>query len=189
MIGLQILSISFGQFQAGAYTLILAEKNGNRKIPIIIGTPEAHSIVSVLEGIVPPRPLTHELFVSFAKALNVKLNQVNISKYIKGIFYSELIFDVNGKIISMDSRTSDAIALAVRFQSAIFTTEDIMKETGIIFTDKIDILEKRKRPIKKHKISLKNMNLEELKIALKNAIDKEDYERASYIRDLIKKNK
>ncbi|MDR2520683.1 MAG: DUF151 domain-containing protein [Bacteroidales bacterium OttesenSCG-928-I14] len=186
MIGLHIVSLSFGQFQAGAYTLVLAEENGNRKIPIIIGIPEAHSIVSVLEGIEPPRPLTHDLFISFAKALNVKLNQVNISEYIEGVFYSKLIFDVEGKMISIDSRTSDAIALAIRFKTAIFTTEDVIKETGIIFTDEGTILDVNSRLIKKSKLSLKTMNIEELKIALKDAIDREDYEKASYIRDLIK---
>lgn len=189
MIGLQVIGISFSQFQAGAYTLMLAEENGDRKIPIIIGTPEAHSIARVLEEMKPPRPLTHDLFVSFAKKLNVKLNRVNISKYVEGVFYSELVFDADGKVICIDSRTSDAIALAIRFQSSIFTTEEIMREAGIIFKDESDILEEEKQPAKKSKVSPKIMNLEELQIALKEAIEKEDYEKASYIRDLIKNNK
>ncbi|BAG83669.1 bifunctional nuclease family protein [Candidatus Azobacteroides pseudotrichonymphae] len=187
MISLQVVSVSFGQFQAGAYTLILAEENGNRKIPVIIGTPEAHSIVSVLEGMKPPRPMTHDLFVSFSKILNVRLSQVNISKYKEGVFYSELVFDVEGKIVCIDSRTSDAVALAIRFQSAIFTTEEVMKETGIVFTDESDIWREEKQFSKKGEVPLKTMNLRELQIALEEAIDREDYEKASYIRDLIKK--
>jgi bifunctional DNase/RNase len=186
---LNVLGITFSQVQAGAYALVLAEEGGNRRVPIIIGTPEAQSIAIFLEGLHPPRPLTHELFLSFSEALNVALKEIYIYKFEEGVFYSELIFLQDKKEIVIDSRTSDAIALAVRAGTPIYTTEIIMKEAGIIMED--DFQEEPKSEIehRKPQFSYESMNLEELENSLNDAIGMEDYEKASKIRDLINKKK
>ncbi|GHT49123.1 hypothetical protein FACS189440_14260 [Bacteroidia bacterium] len=187
MIRLRILGITFSQVQAGAYALILAEEGGKRRIPIIIGTPEAQSIAIFLEGLNPPRPLTHDLFITFAQAVNVGLKQINIHTYSDGIFFSEIIFDNGGKTFRLDARTSDAIALAVRTQAPIFITEEIMKEVSILTNDEDDDFwdDIEEQPEKKSRISFESMNLEDLQIQLNEAIASEDYEKASSIRDLI----
>lgn len=185
---LKILGITFSQVQTGAYALLLVENNGNRRVPIIIGTPEAQSIAIYLEGLNPPRPLTHDLFISFAEAMEVKLKQVNIYRYDDGIFYSELIFDNGEKTIRLDSRTSDAIALAIRTNAKIFTTENIMKEVSVLMAEE-DILGSLENTGKKNVFSFESMTLEELENALKEAISSEDYEKASFIRDLMHKKK
>ena len=186
---LNVLGITFSQVQAGAYALVLSEENGNRRVPIIIGTPEAQSIAIFLEGLHPPRPLTHELFLSFAEAVSVSLKEIYIYRFEEGVFFSELIFIQGEKTITIDSRTSDAIALAVRSQAPIYTTEEIMKEAGIIMED--DFLEESEEEteIRKPQHSYESMNLEELETALNEAIVMEDYEKASKIRDLINKKK
>jgi bifunctional DNase/RNase len=185
---LKILGITFSQVQAGAYALVLAEENGTRRIPIIIGTPEAQSIAIFLEKLHPPRPLTHDLFISFTKLLNIELKEVFIYKYEEGVFFSDLIFNDGTKDIRIDSRTSDAIALAVRTEANIYITEVIMKEVSIEMEND-DILEEMEDESDSKVptgFSLENMNLDELQKALDEAIAMENYEKASYIRDLIK---
>ena len=189
IIKLKIVGITYSQVQAGAYALILSEEDEKRRIPIIIGTPEAQSIAIFLEGLNPPRPLTHDLFISFAEALNVKLSQVNIYRYEDGIFYSELIFDAGEKNIRLDSRTSDAIALAIRTNAAIYITESIMNEAGILMTED-DILDDMDEPGPKNTVlSFDSMSIEELQHALERSVKNEDYEKASFLRDLIRKKK
>ncbi|MCC8146270.1 MAG: bifunctional nuclease family protein [Bacteroidales bacterium] len=188
IVELRILGITFSQIQAGAYALLLEEKNGQRRVPIIIGTPEAQSIAIYLENLNPPRPLTHDLFFSFVQAMNAELKNVNIYRYEDGIFYSELIFTDGEKTIRLDSRTSDAIALAIRADARIFTTEEIMKEVSIIMEEE-DILEDLDQPDKKNIFSFESMTMEELQDALDEAVSSEDYERASFIRDLMNKKK
>ncbi|MDR2057566.1 MAG: bifunctional nuclease family protein [Dysgonamonadaceae bacterium] len=187
-IRLKILGITFSQVQTGAYALILKEEKGLRRLPIIIGTPEAQSIAIFLEGLLPPRPLTHDLFISFAQAINIELTAVDIYKYEDGVFFSELLFSKKGKELRIDSRTSDAIALAVRANAPIFITESIMDEVSIIMDDD-DLLEELENPDlkKKTQSSCEGMNLEELQKNLNEAITSEDYEKASRIRDLINK--
>ena len=187
---LNVLGITFSQVQAGAYALVLSEENGNRRVPIIIGTPEAQSIAIFLEGLHPPRPLTHELFLTFVECVNASLKEIYIYKFEEGVFFSELRFIQGEKAITIDSRTSDAIALAVRSQAPIYTTEEIMTEAGIIMED--DLLEESEEVIetcKPQQHSYESMNLEELETALNEAIVMEDYEKASKIRDLINKKK
>ncbi len=185
IIKLKILGITFSQVQAGAYALILAEKYGNRRVPIIIGTPEAQSIAIYLEGLNPPRPLTHDLFISFAKAVGIELKQVNIYRYDEGIFYSELLFTDGEKFIRLDSRTSDAIALAIRTNADIFTTEEIMKDVSILMAED-EMQEEMEQTHKRSKLtSYETMSSEELQKALNEAIANEDYEKASYIRDIL----
>jgi len=116
---LNIESLVYSQTQSGAYVLVLIEENGSRKLPIVIGSAEAQAIAIALEGMNPPRPLTHDLFVNFASAFNINLDEVLITKLEEGIFYSELICDSLANRVKIDSRTSDAVALAIRFKCPI----------------------------------------------------------------------
>jgi bifunctional DNase/RNase len=184
MVQLQILGITYSQVQAGAYALILAEVNGKRRVPVIIGTSEAQSIAIFLEGLKPPRPLTHDLFAAFSMHLECKLVEVQIAQYIDGIFHSELIFEKDDELFKMTARTSDAIALAVRMNAPIFMSEEILQEVGIIIED-MDMWE-GENPAEQKAVPFESMNLEELQTALQTAIANESYEDASYIRDLIK---
>lgn len=137
-IRLRVLGISYSQIQSGAYALILAQVNGPYRIPVVIGPAEAQSIALRMESITPPRPMTHDLFVSFAHAFGVKLEKVFIYKFEDGIFSSELTFTDGDRRIAIDSRTSDAIAIAMRTQAPIFTTRAILDETGFILENQDD---------------------------------------------------
>ncbi|MEZ3465611.1 bifunctional nuclease family protein [Muribaculum intestinale] len=134
-IRLKVLGISYSQIQSGAYALILAQADGPYRIPVVIGASEAQSIAIRMEGIIPPRPMTHDLFVSFAHAFGVKLKEVFIYKFEDGIFSSELTFTDGEREVVLDSRTSDAIAIAMRTKSPIFTTRSILDETGFIMEE------------------------------------------------------
>lgn len=188
---LKIMGITFNQVQAGAYALILSEEKGNRRIPIIIGTPEAQSIAIYLENLRPPRPLTHDLFISFIKLINFTLLEVNIYRYEEGIFHSEMVFNDGMKDIFLDSRTSDAIALAIRVDAPIYIANNIMKDVAVeIEEDDFDEDNNYEPSAQKQIISLDNLSREKLQTLLNEAIATENYEKASYIRDLIKeKNK
>jgi bifunctional DNase/RNase len=186
-IKLKLVSITFSQVQAGAYALILGEDEGLRRIPIMIGTPEAQSIAIFLERLRPPRPITHDLFISLTNTLNIKLKEIFIYKFEEGIFFSELIFDNGGKEIRLDARTSDAIAIAIRANADIFITEKIMNEISIELEEE-EIIEEMEN-ILPNNIPLNKMSLNILQQVLDEAIVKEDYEKASYIRDLISKLK
>ncbi len=183
---LNILGLSYSQTQSGAYALILTEEEGDRRIPIIIGGVEAQAIAIKLEGLTPPRPLTHDLFLSFAQACGVSLVEVLMYKLEEGIFYSELVCQRNnGEIIRLDSRTSDAVALALRFNSPIYTYEDIIQKAGIVIDfENIEETKNSKRSRKKE-TGYSGYSLDELQQMLKTAIEKEDYEKASAIRDEI----
>ena len=129
---LKVLGISYSQTQSGAYALVLAEEKGERRMPIIIGGFEAQSIVIKLENLNPPRPLTHDLLKSFADSFGITLFEVIIDRFEDGVFFSKLVCSDGEKDFSIDSRTSDAVALALRFNCPIFTTEDILQRAGII---------------------------------------------------------
>lgn len=132
-IRLRVLGISYSQIQSGAYALILAQTDGPYRIPVVVGAAEAQSIAIKMEGIIPPRPMTHDLFASLAHAFGIELKDVFIHKFEDGIFSSELTFeDKNGVEVSLDARTSDAIAIAMRTNTPIFTTPEILEETGFI---------------------------------------------------------
>ena len=186
-IRLNVLGITFSQVQAGAYALVLAEEDGFRRVPIIIGTPEAQSIAIYLEGLHPPRPLTHDLFIHFFQKVNVELLEVDIYKFEDGVYYSELVFKQGKNEIRMDSRTSDAIALAIRANAPIYTTEEIMKEASIILEEGFQ--EPEPSPSKKMETDSGSMNLSELENALNEAVQNEDYEKASRLRDEINRKK
>ena len=198
---LNILGLSYSQTQSGAYALVLSEENGKRRIPIIIGGFEAQSIAIEFEGLKPPRPLTHDLLLNFATAFNINLIEVNIYKLEEGIFYSELVCDNGNNRIKIDARTSDAVALAIRFKCPIYTTEDIMSKAGIYL--EIDKEKKRAKektvgaspkPKEEQKtkdqiISFKGKTKKDLEKMLLESIENEDYEKASLIRDEINKRK
>ena len=191
-IRLNVLGISYSQTQSGAYALVLSEENGQRRVPIIVGGFEAQAIAIQLEGLKPPRPLTHDLFVNFALSFKINFIEVNIYKLEEGVFFSKLICDNGQTRISIDARTSDAIALALRFKCPIYTTEDILTRAGIVIdfenetrTKKVEPEElKPEVPVAENE-ELKELGLDELKDLLDEAITKENYERASIIRDEI----
>ncbi len=190
-IRLNILGLSVSQTQSGAYALVLAEENGERRIPIIIGPVEAQAIAIQLEGLKPPRPLTHDLIKNIALAFEISLLEVTIYKLEEGIFYSELLCEMNGKEIRIDSRTSDAVALALRFRCPIFTSEEILKKAGIVLEHddegspvKSIFEEDYDDPVSS---SYSNYSTNELQELLDEAIQDEDYEKASMIRDELNK--
>lgn len=179
-IRVDILGLSTSPASGGAYALILKEVNGNRRLPIIIGAFEAQSIALEMEGIKPPRPLTHDLIKSILDSLGVELSEINISDLRDGTFYAKLIFD-NREI---DSRPSDAIALAVRAGVPIFVAEKVMDDAA--FFPENEGSEKQ-APSIPHSKDPKTNALEALRTQLKEAIEKEDYERAAKLRDEIRK--
>jgi uncharacterized protein len=200
-IKLNVLGISYSQTQSGAYALVLAEETGDRRIPIIIGGFEAQAIAIQLEGLKPPRPLTHDLFLSFATSFGISIIEVIIYKLEEGVFYSKLVCEDGEKTLAVDARTSDAIALALRFKCPIFTTEDILAKSGIVLEIEKEDPQKSSmqnpdfgepvipKPPRKESEELKSFSLDELKEMLQDAVKHEDYERASDIRDEINKRK
>jgi bifunctional DNase/RNase len=189
---LKVLGISYSQTQSGAYALILVEENGERRIPIIIGGFEAQAIVIKLENLDPPRPLTHDLFRSFAAEFNVSIIEVIIYKLEEGVFYSRLLCTNGEKEISIDSRTSDAVALALRFACPIYITEEILEKAGITITptepdssgetDTDNLFETGNSRFETY-------SDEELYKMIDEAVKTEDYERAASIRDELDKRK
>ncbi len=199
-IKLNVLGISYSQTQTGAYALVLAEENGNRRIPIIVGGFEAQAIAIQLEGLKPPRPLTHDLFLNFARTFTIDLLEVTVYKLEEGVFSSKLTCDDGKRIIEIDARTSDAIALALRFKCPIYTTEEIMRKAGIIldFEKESNVSGPPEKPAPVKNIPVENktladelakVNMAELQEMLNDAVKDEDYERASMIRDEIKRRK
>jgi uncharacterized protein len=199
---LNVLGISYSQTQSGAYALVLAEEEGTRRIPIIVGGFEAQAIAIELEGLNPPRPLTHDLFKNFSVSYGIRLIEVNISKLEEGVFFANVLFDNGDSQVSLDARTSDAIALALRFKCPIYTTQEIVDKAGIVLDfdqmqgqddmktgdpekeeEPADFTMKRssKRP------DLAGKSPEELQLMLEKAIADEDYEKASEIRDEIQR--
>jgi bifunctional DNase/RNase len=191
-IRLDIIGMSYSQSQSGAYALILGERDGKRRLPIIIGAFEAQAIAIELEKIKTPRPLTHDLFKSFADAFHLMVTEVIINKFKEGVFHAQLIC-TDGKVeMDVDSRTSDAIALALRFQCPIFTFEKIMAEAGIIMEEDSQVAatatgEAQEIPAMDGEYT--SFELSDLKELLQKAVKNEEYEKASRIRDEINKRK
>lgn len=194
---LDIIGLSYSQTQAGAYALVLGEMKGKRRLPIIIGGFEAQAIAIQLEKMTPSRPLTHDLFKNFADTFSIKLFEVIIYNLVEGIFYAKLICNDGEKEVEIDARTSDAIALAVRFDSPIYTYEFILSAAGIILEDQpkeglgSSSIEEPvvKKSSEKDDKDLTKKSTEELKEMLKGVIAAENYERASRIRDELNKRK
>jgi uncharacterized protein len=191
-IELKIVGLSYSQTQSGAYALVLSERNGSRRLPIIIGGFEAQSIAIELEKMKPSRPLTHDLFKTFTESFRIRIVEVVIYNLIEGVFYSKLICDKEGERIEIDARTSDAIAIGIRCGSPVFTYEHILSSAGIQLEDEIageqeEEVEKEEENKAGVTNELTSLGNDELEALLKEAIEAEDYERASEIRDEMKK--
>lgn len=202
-IRLKVLGISYSQIQSGAYALILAQVDGPYRIPVVIGASEAQSIAIRMENIIPPRPMTHDLFVSFAHAFGVELKEVLIYKFEDGIFSSELTFTDGERQVVIDSRTSDAIGIAMRTKAPIYTTREILDETGFIMeesqpddsdSENDDDNPSGKNPaselsdddIRHFEPKLENYAIEELERTLEKLIAEEKYEEAAKVSEILK---
>ena len=187
-IELKIIGLSYSQTQSGAYALVLAEKQGSRRLPIIICGFEAQSIAIELEKMKPSRPLTHDLFKTFVEAVDVKIKEVLIYNLVEGVFYAKIVCDQNGHLIDIDARTSDAIAIGIRADCPVYTFEHILSSAGIQLEDEIEAESTAIDSVEKEeKQGLASVSIEELEQLLQEAIDMEDYERASEIRDELNK--
>jgi hypothetical protein len=200
---LEIVGMSYSQSQTGAYALILGSPGEKRRLPIIIGGAEAQSIAMELEKMKPARPLTHDLFKSFADHYFIKIVEVLINKFEEGIFYSVLVCEKEGQISEIDSRTSDAVALALRFGCPIYVNVDILEEAGIVMDDdpmgedpeaeepksEAPAKPKKSTPKRPKKGKYDSYTVNQLEEMLKSAIDKENYEEASLLRDELEKRK
>ena len=184
---LKVLGLSYSQTQRGAYALVLEDTDSKKRIPIIIGAFEAQAIAIELEGLKSPRPLTHDLIISTVNAFGIEIQEVFIYRIEEGIFYSEIILSDNKKTIRIDSRTSDAIAIALKSKCKIYVDNDVLKKTGFLLEEEEkeqSLINKDKKPIKS---GIEQLSVQELKILLDKAVEKEDYEKASIIRDEIKR--
>ncbi len=198
---LDIVGLSYSQTQTGAYALVLGEQEGKRRLPIIIGSFEAQAIAIEMEKMKPSRPLTHDLFKNFAESFEVKVKEVVIYNLVEGIFYAKLVCQKGDQEVEIDTRTSDAVAIALRFECPIYTFEFILSSAGIILDEtsmseteeieeEIDLstIEDTEEDAVVEK-SPSEQSVEELEAALEEAINRENYERASKLRDEINKRK
>lgn len=195
-IRLEIVGLTSGQTH-GSYTLILGEEVGERKLPIIIGSFEAQAIAIEIEKIVPFRPMTHDLFVSFCKTFDIEVEEAIIYNLLEGVFYSKIICRQKGQTYEIDARTSDAIALAVRFKCPIFTYGSIMDSAGIVIEDeeqeegpsRPSMAEPPAKSGKSHEDNLASFSVNELEEMLEKALRVEDYNKAAIIRDEINRRR
>jgi uncharacterized protein len=188
---LEIVGLSYSQTQSGAYALVLSEVGGKRRLPIIIGGFEAQAIAIELEKMTPTRPLTHDLFKSFATSFAIEVKEVIIYNLVEGIFYSKLVCEKDGQITEIDARTSDAIAIGVRFNCPVFTFETILSSAGILLDEsnldsELNFSDDDEDEAEE-KETIKTVSIEELETQLNTALENEDYELASRLRDEINK--
>jgi bifunctional DNase/RNase len=194
-IKLDIVGLSYSQTQSGAYALVLGEVNGRRRLPIIIGSFEAQAIAIEIEKMTPSRPLTHDLFKSFAQAYSISVQEVIIYNLVDGIFYAKLICSDGKKTAEIDARTSDAIAMAVRFDCPIYTHEFILSTAGIVIEGNdfvyLENLSEaaEEKPNPTSTVSYTALSIDELKTKLQSALAEEAYEKAAKIRDELNKRK
>lgn len=201
-IPIKVMGLSYSKVQSGAYALILAEIDGPHRIPVVIGPAEAQSIALHIERITPPRPMTHDLFASFTHAFGIQMVEVMIYQFEDGIFSSEITFSDGERTIKLDSRTSDAIAIAIRTGAPIYTTKKIIDETGfIIEDDDFGNQEDNDGPDNELKsegtgtsthqsrFKLENYSVEQLEKNLQQLIDDENYEEAARISEILKKKR
>lgn len=202
---LNVLGLSYSQAQTGAYALILSDEKDEKRIPVVIGAAEAQSIAIIMEKMVTPRPLTHDLFVTFCEGFSVEVIEVFIYRLDEGIFYSEILCKKNNSIVKMDARTSDAVAIALRSDCPIYSTLEIIEKAGITITDKELDSPKSKEdspvnleeasssvsritnPVSATEGKFSGYTLTQLNALMEEAIVNEDYERASLLRDEISK--
>lgn len=196
---LDIVGLSYSQTQSGAYALVLGEVSGRRRLPIIIGSFEAQAIAIEIEKMTPSRPLTHDLFKTFAQSFHIGISEVIIYNLVDGIFYAKLICSDGKKTIEIDARTSDAIAMAVRFNCPIFTYEFILSSAGIViegndfvYLENLGISSPADEAVanaQKTVAGYAGLSEDELKTQLREALEKESYEKAAKIRDELNKRK
>ncbi len=187
-IKLDILGLSSSQSQSGSFALVLGETHGKRRLPIIIGMFEAQAIAIEIEKIIPNRPMTHDLFKSFAQSFNFEVEEILISDLKEGVFFAKIVCSNGIKQIDVDARPSDAIAIGLRFNVPIYTYETVLSEAGIVLTDESEEeeAEPAKETVKKSKPEsepLKDLTNDKLNKLLEDALAKEDYEKAAKIRD------
>ena len=183
---IRFLRITYSHTHAGAYALILSEVDGDRRLPIIIGGVEAQAIAIQVENIKPARPLTHDLFKNVSDTLGFTLKEVVINDLVEGIFHAKLVVEQDGQEVEIDARSSDAIALALRFECPVYTYEFILGAAGV----KVEEGEEAEEPVEKAgKVEKRvtQMTMEELRHMLDEALESEDYERASKLRDEMKR--
>jgi|SRR6185503_10784832 len=193
-IKLDIVGLSYSQTQSGAYALVLGEVNGRRRLPIIIGAFEAQAIAIEIEKMTPSRPLTHDLFKSFAQAYHITVQEIIIYNLVDGIFYSKLMCFDGKKTVEIDARTSDGIAIAVRFDCPIYTYEFILSTAGIViegndFVYLENINEPQEEKIVTPAGGFNSLSVDELKTRLQEALAEESYEKAAKIRDELNRRK
>ena len=195
-IKLDIVGLSYSQTQSGAYALVLGEVNGRRRLPIIIGSFEAQAIAIEIEKMTPSRPLTHDLFKSFAQAYHINVQEIIIYNLVDGIFYAKLICSDGKKSAEIDARTSDAIAMAVRFNSPIYTHEFILSTAGIViegndfvYLENLSEATEEQPSASGATASYTSLSIDELKTKLQDALTEEAYEKAAKIRDELNKRK
>jgi len=188
---LEIINVTQGFTQHHSYAVLLGEKNGKRRLPIVIGAAEAQAIVVAIENMPPTRPLTHDLMKNFMTAFDVELHEIVINDLQEGIFFSKLVCSSQNDTIEIDSRTSDALALAVRFGCPIYTYEDILEKAGSLLDDEtkkgsMEAVGAGTQDESAGKENLKDLSLDELNKLLTDVLEHEDYIRAIAIRDEIK---
>lgn len=201
-IKLKVQGLTNSQIHSSAYALVLAEENGNRRIPVIVGTSEAQSIAIAIERIMTPRPLTHDLFVTFSHAFSIELKEVLIYKFLDGVFYSEMLFTNGVDEIRIDSRTSDAIAIALRVNCNIYIYEEIMEECGVEMENMEDNVyeeedSKNLMDLEPEEIDdpdllkqwLSILSIEDLQERLDLAVETENYEYAKMYQEELKRRK
>jgi bifunctional DNase/RNase len=195
---LDIVGLSYSQTQSGAYALVLGEIGGRRRLPIIIGSFEAQAIAIEIEKMTPSRPLTHDLFKSFASAYHIAIQEIIIYNLVDGIFYAKLVCSDGKKSIEIDARTSDAIALAVRFDCPIYTYEFILSTAGIViegndfvYLENINDAPEEPTPTPSSPAGggFSSLSTDELKIKLQEALHDEAYEKAAKLRDELNRRK
>jgi bifunctional DNase/RNase len=192
-IELEIVALSHSLAQTQNYAVVLGEQDGARRLPIVIGGFEAQAIAVAMEGMSPSRPMTHDLFKNAMDLFGVSVKEIVINNLVDGIFYANLICLKEGKEVEIDSRTSDALAIAVRFNCPIYTYEFILDQAGIVLEEEaereVQKAKQRRQNVQPKEKTLADHSAEELEELLQDALDKEDYERAAQIRDELNKKK
>lgn len=186
---LSVLGFSFNQTRTGTYGMVLAEESGVRRLMVIVGTPEAQSIAFKLQNSAPPRPLTHDLIQTILNEFKIVLTEIFIYKYVDGVYYSKLRLKQNDFVVEIESRTSDAVAIALRTKSPIYTTEGIMQAHGIVFEESTSDIDQNGDDTLDLSLDYSLLNEDELKTMLEDAIQGEDYELASILRDELERKK
>lgn len=189
IIELEIIALSHSVTQSQNYAVVLGELEGNRRLPIVIGGYEAQAIAVVLERMTPNRPLTHDLFKNALSSFGIEIKEIVINNLLDGIFFSQLICEKEGEVIRIDSRTSDALALAVRFNCPVYTYEFIMEAAGVVLEETEGEIQKQVAEKEKAFKSFSSYSTEELEKLLRKVLEEENYEKAANIRDELNKRK